>query len=204
MTPLLSIWFEPRKTIRYLIDNYDPVSVWILAILEGIKESINWASTGRMGERHDLDVIVLVILVAGPILGVSGNWFCAFFARWVGRKFGGKASLEGLLTVVVWCSLPVILLLPLWSLLIWSFGANVFSPNISDLVIHSGNLGSIILYFGYLFLKFMAIVWGLVIAIVGVSEAQGFTKWNAFANMILSGFLTYLILGLPIYFIFRF
>lgn len=203
MIPLLSIWFQPRKTFRYLIDNYDPVSVWMLAVMEGIDESFNWTSTCKMGERHDLDFISLLVLVVGPILGISSNWLGAFFTRRVGQMFGGKGSLKGLLTVMVWWSLPLVLMLPFRLVLVLLFGSDAFTTNLSVVANHSGNIGLIFLVYGWLFLRLIACIWSFVMMLVGISEAQSFTKWKALANGFIAGLLVYLIFGFPIYYIFH-
>ena len=202
MQPLFTIWFSPRKTFRYLIDHYDPISVWLLAVLAGIKECFNWASTFGMGERHAVDFIGVLIVVVGPLMGAA-NWIAAFFTRWVGRKFDGHGTLEGIFAVLVWSALPVIIILPYRLLLIFAFGAQAFTPGMAVVASHSGDAGLILLSFGWGLLQFLSAIWGLILMLVGISEVQGFTKWNAFANLCVAGFLTYLIFGLPIYFLFR-
>jgi len=144
-----------------------------------------------------------LVLLVGPPLGIFGNWVSAFFASWIGRQFGGKGSTQDLLTVLVWGNLPVIILVPFWFLLILGFGDNAFSPNMSVMAIKSGNPQLISLNYGFLFLKMAAAIWAFIIMLVGVSEAHGFSKWNAFANIFVAALATYAIFGLPIYFIFR-
>ena len=203
MNPLFSIWFEPRKSLKHLIDNYDPWSIWLLAVLGGIKESFNWVSTCNMGQRHGIDFILILVILVGPPLGITTNWAGAFFTKWIGGKFGGKGSQKALLTVIVWSSLPVILMVPFWFLLFLGFGDDAFSPNLSVIANHSGNIGLILLTYGWLFLKFVAIVWSFIIMLVGISDAQGFTKWGAFGNTFAAALGVYAIFGFPIYWIFH-
>ena len=92
--PWLKIWTEPRGTIRAIVDTDPTRYVLLLAVIGGIAESLNRASTQDLGDTWPVVGIVLLALLLGSIGGILSLYISGAIFRWTGSLLGGQASSE--------------------------------------------------------------------------------------------------------------
>jgi hypothetical protein len=134
-SPLLSIWLEPRATMRHII-NTDPTLyiAWLLT-LAAFFNSLDRASARTMGDRVPMSWIVGFSLLFSP-LAVPLSHLVAMIGRWSGAKLGGVATRAEVRSAVAWASVPVIAAgIIFWPIQFLLFGGDVFrteTPLIDD------------------------------------------------------------------------
>ncbi|MDA9438572.1 signal peptidase [Bradyrhizobium sp. CCBAU 51745] len=108
LSPLLTIWWRPRRTIRDVVSRAPSRSVLLFAALGGVATAV--AGLLNVGlERSLADWRVLLLcLVAGAPLSIANLYIGAWVAAGVGRILGGVASAAKLRTVFAWGMLPTI------------------------------------------------------------------------------------------------
>jgi hypothetical protein len=196
MSPFLSIWFTPRKAIRQLVDSYDPKITWLLAAIGGVKEILNWASIFKLGNHYSLETIGLFVLLVGPLFGLISIFILSFMVLKTGEWFGnGKGTIQGIRAAIVWANLPVIVTMPLWIFRIMLLG-NIAFGDFSSVIKANPMIALPLGLIGLI--QGIGGIWCFILSLVCISEVQGFSKMNAFANMLVAALLTYLILGLPL------
>lgn len=106
--PWISIWTNPRQTIRDII-NVDPKRhVVLLAILAGISWTLQNLSNSNFGDAFSISTITFFTLFAGSIGGIFSIYIGAALLSWLGEYFEGKASQVEVRAAIVWSSLPII------------------------------------------------------------------------------------------------
>jgi hypothetical protein len=103
--PWLTIWTQPRRTIRGIVDSDPRRGVLLLALLGGI-------ATAAVGWSSPNPVPLAVALGAGAILGVPTLYLIGALVRWTGRWLGGEASQVEVRAAMAWSRVPLILALP--------------------------------------------------------------------------------------------
>lgn len=180
MKPWLMIWIKPRQTIRYLQDTpSNPLIVWILICLNGIDYSLNQFVNQSAGDSNPLSFIITVSLMGGPILGIILFYISTIILKWIGKWFGGKATLKQIRLAWVWSTVPNTVSLILWALQILLYGNEIFkteSPLINEqstslVIISVTSVFQIILF-----------IWSFVIFIKVLSEVQEFSVGKAIAS----------------------
>ena len=76
--PWLSIWRQPRETIREAIEIHSSKHDTHLAMVAGIAHMLAWASEKDLAPRFSLVEILLICLIAGPVYGYNFYMFLHF------------------------------------------------------------------------------------------------------------------------------
>lgn len=108
LSPWLAIWIYPRSTIRRLVAASTDRWVYILAAASGVHWvwtlALAWIRQTGVGQAS----VLLVLLLGGPILGISLMYLLGFVLRIVGRWFGGSARSRDIRMAYAWSSVPAI------------------------------------------------------------------------------------------------
>ncbi|WLR51567.1 Yip1 family protein [Bacillus tianshenii] len=179
--PWLTIWTMPRITLRRIFNSNPTKGLIPLAALVGIGSILGQAS----GREMTLSTLLALALFFGPVVGVvlmyGGSWFTYLTGKWL----HGQATQQELRAAYAWTSLPNIAAIPIALTEISIFGTG-------GLV--EVNIMQNALYLPFLLLEMVLLIWGIVLYVIGISEAQQFSIGKALLNIFIAFFV--LLLGL--------
>lgn len=180
--PWLTIWTEPRGTIRGIVDANPQHRVILLAILSGIAQFLSRASNNSLGDKVPIHGIFLVSLIIGPILGVVSLYIGGVILMWTGRWLGGQASAVEVRAALAWSSVPTIWALVLWIPEIVLFGDEMFTK-MTPIIDANPNLSFVLVGFGVI--EIIIAIWTTIIFLKCLGEVHGFSAWRALVAFIL-------------------
>lgn len=175
MRPWRSMWFQPRKTIRWIVETNPSYGIFWLAgvyILQSLLFFLNFWSIGFKFSHY---AILIPSFLAAPLLGVLWIWFYGWILRSTGRWFGGKAPASHIRAALAWSRLPAGL-----SLLVWVF---LFFYRPQEMFIQHGP-GSLAAFVHALLFFFWG--WTLVLFVQAIREVQHFSFFRAILNIFIS------------------
>jgi len=187
--PLISaiyfIWWKPRITIRRIVDTNPKYGVIILACLSGIARFLDQANERSLGDEMSLEWILLCAIFVGAIGGCFSLLLSSIFFKWTGSWFGGKATAQEIRAAVAWSSIPNVLTLVLYCLLILLSGKAWFisSTGQSNPLL----LGAMILFllpFGFLILGLR-----IFLLVKCLAEVHRFSAWKGLFTVITSSII---------------
>lgn len=199
LNPWFSIWVRPRQTIRKIIDNNSKNMVILLAILGGISQTLGKASSKNLGDDYPLSIIFFIALFIGSIGGVSGLYIVSALLKWTGKWIGGQGSYDDIITANAWSNVPFIGALILWVPQLALFGQEMFTSNTP---IIDSNPILLFTYVGFGIIGIIIAIWGFIIWLKCLGEAQRFSAWKALVNLLLPGLiiiLPFFVIGLIIF-----
>jgi hypothetical protein len=182
LNPWFSIWFEPRATIRQLVQTDDEHFVLVLAGLGGVSLSLILAILGIV-ELSNWEEIFMFAGVAGPIIGCIGLYIHGWLACWTGRWIGGSGSTEQIRCALAWSNVPSLGLIPAWLAWLAWFGGNGFTSDAPDL---DPSPIPVLPAMVLILLAIIGLAWELIIFLKGLAEVQGFSAWRALGNYVLA------------------
>ena len=179
--PWFTIWVRPRATIRAIIDRDPTYLVIVLAILGGFVNSLDRAASQSLGDKHSIVFIFGASAGVGVIWGVIWLYLFSFLLRWTGRWIGGNAEPTAMHAAVGWSNIPIIwAFLILWIPQFALFGGEIFREETP--LMEASPVLSIL----FLVVAVVLAIWGVVIFLKCVAEAQGYSAWKALLNSILA------------------
>ena len=188
--PYLTIMFQPRATIRRVIETDPRRHVLMLAAVSTALGALQlaWSSvvSGQYepGPRWPLSVVGLV--VASALAGVLLLYFNAWLVRITGAWLGGVATSEELRAAIAWPRVPIIIASVLSIAGILAEANGPPPRSMLDLAPWQLALSAVA---GILDL------WGLIAALKCIGEVHGFSAWRAFGAVLLGGLIGLVILG---------
>ncbi|TWT31286.1 Yip1 domain protein [Posidoniimonas corsicana] len=185
LNPWVSIWNQPRATIRQIVDTDPRYMVLPIAIAMGVSTVLSGVADSVADPAQPLAltpaVAVAISAVAGPILGLLlwllNSWLISITARWI----GGVATFTEMQAAYAWGAVPGIFTLPLSLLLVilvGQFPGRDYLGLIAINGIAEGVLG----------------IWSFVVLCKCIGEVSRFSAWKGWGAIILAG----LLLMLPI------
>jgi len=180
--PWLSIWTEPRKTIRSIVSADPKFRFLLLSAIYGLPLAFNLVQSFALTNVIPLWAILIGSLVVCTFLGVVGISLSAWLLQFTGRWIGGKANYQTVRAAVAWSNVPNVVTILMWAVLLVVFGEQVFNSNFSQ--------GQFIGYqAGILFLVMLVetiiSVWSFIILLNALAEVQGFSVWRAILNVVI-------------------
>lgn len=189
--PLQTMWFHPRETIRWIIDNNPNRHVFVLALASGIAAYLPQLTAIDMASSWNW----LAVPIAGSLYGLMGVYVMAPLLYWVGGWLGGLSSPVELRAVLAWSALPTIAtLIPKFLML---FGFYAWSLNSGTAAMADSNSTLQILGSANWIAGGIASFWVFVLQTVATSEALGISNIRAFFALLAAS-----LLFLPLYFLF--
>lgn len=180
--PWLTIWVKPSQTIADIVAFNPRHRLWVLAILHGLPMMLHVAQDYNLGSQYSTLGIVLVALLFSAIFGIIGITVGSAFCYWVGTWIGGKSPFAHVRTAVAWSNVPNIVTIAIWIFQIALFKESLFNGQFLQTSLpwqKTAIVGAGLVQLGIA-------IWSLYILICGLAEVQGFSKWRAFANVILA------------------
>lgn len=175
----LSIWYQPRKTVRYAIEHKNLGLAMILVSIAGIIQLLDQSSAKSLGESLPVVAIIVMSIIGGPIIGLIGWLIGSGLNYLVGRMFGGKGTYAELRMAFGISSIILV-----WGGLVW----------IPDLIILGKDVFTDQFYFSslqyaWLFLSLLlnvAIgVWAFTANVFAVAEAHRFSAWKGLLTVLI-------------------
>jgi len=195
LNPWTSIWTRPRATIRQIVDTDPKYMVIPLAILGGIVQAFDNASTRNLGDELPLGGIIVAALIGGPIGGLISLYLAGWLVRVTGGWLSGKADAKKVRAAIAWGQVPAIATLPLIGLQIALFGIEMFTEFTPELDANDQML-YVLLATGVV--EMILGIWAIVAVIKCVAEVHEFSAWRSLGAMFLAFLLLLGVLLIPI------
>lgn len=174
--PWLSIWWNPRGTIRHLVETSPTKNLLLLIIGGGVGNALSYAAGFALADMMALTRMLLLCFVAGPLSGFISLFLWSWLLEKTSRLLGGGASREVLRTAVAWSWAPIVYLLPLWGVKYILFRKELFESEKPFIEAHqflSGLLGL------FDMLDFFITMVSIFILFNAVAEVNGFSIWRS-------------------------
>lgn len=185
MNPWLSMWSQPKSTVRALVHSNAGYGVFYLASIFALQSFFFYANWWSLGLNTHFYTILLAGLILSPLIGFIWIYYLGYIFYFTGKWLGGSAPVSHLRTAIAWSKIPSSISLLMWIFLVLSSPTLVF---IQD----AGGPSSIFINFITLILS----IWSLVLLIQGISELQEFSTLRSISNVLLSSFISTMILFL--------
>lgn len=182
MNPWLSIWVEPRKTIRAIINTDSKFGFYVLSFVYGLPMAFNLAQSFYLISSVPLWAIIIGALVVCTFLGMIGISVSAWLLQFTGRWINGKGSFQNVRAAVAWSNVPNIVTILMWVALIGIFGGQVFAPEFTETHFFGFQAGAVFIIF---LIQSIVSVWGFILLLHTLGEVQGFSAWKALLNVII-------------------
>ena len=181
LNPWVSIWTQPRATMRAILDTDPRKHVLLLVILGGLVTVLDRPSPGSGGDELLLPDGLLPGAIIGPLLALLAWGVGSWLVRWTGSLLGGEASLVETRAAVAWAHVPWIVgALLLWLLSLGLAAAGLFPAE-------GSGLSLVLLPVGIIELVILG--WAFVISLKCLGEAHGFSAWKALGAELIAGVL---------------
>lgn len=182
ISPFLQIWVKPRETIRKIVA-MDPTKYVIpLAMLAGVGQALDRASSRSIGDSIPLVAILAICVILGPIGGLISLYIGGALFRWSGSLLGGQATSQEVRAAIAWSSVPTTAVLPLWIPELLIFGEELFTSATPRI---AANPFLTILLLGFAAIEIIAAIWAFVISLQSLGEVHRFSAWKALGAIIL-------------------
>lgn len=182
MNPWTSIWFQPRQTIRQIVETNPRYLVVPLAAMLG---AAGWlpVSVSIAGRLHlSIPVVMVVTAILGAAFGLVGLYIGGWLYRWVGSWFGGQATNVEVRAAVAWAKVPLFVSFAAW-LLVQAFQG--FSPAMEGegevqataAVAISGIILGVV--------GFVIWIWETVLTCHTLGEVHRFSAWKGLGTLLI-------------------
>lgn len=183
LNPWVSMWTQPRATIRQIVAE-DPekmvLVLVLLATLPGVlAEILKWSP----GDDLFTTVQRIVGVAADLVFGLFGLYIGARLLSWTGQWLGGHASLKELRAVIAWSNIPEIWALPLSVTNLAIVNRHRFTAASSALRTSAALDNITVVLTG---IQWAVWLWGAVVFLQALSEVQGFSVWRSLGNSLLT------------------
>ena len=174
LNPWISMWTNPRKTIREIVNISPRKGFFLLAVFFGLQYLLNFAHTFSLGIHFDPIFILIVSIVVSPILGYF--WFYLFGAclYYSGKMLKGQSRYFQILSSMAWSSVPYILTVFMWFLFMVTSTYSVFIQQTDGFT-----------FFFISLVILISAIWSLVLILKCLMEVQEFSCWRAIGNYLL-------------------
>ncbi|MBI4535075.1 MAG: YIP1 family protein [Ignavibacteriae bacterium] len=163
---------SPRQTFRKIVLSQHKNYVFFLSSLLGINlvHTIFWYR--NLGNQFSsLFTLTGAGFIVGPLLGILYTLVLSFLLQVMTRARGGSATLRNMFAVVAYAGVPIVMsFVFVWPIEIAVFGIYFFGNNPSPMTINW------LLYLILISIDGVAVVWSVVLLVIGTLAANGFTR----------------------------
>jgi hypothetical protein len=178
--PFLSLWLQPRATIRKIVDSDPSKHVFWLVCVAAFFNCLNQASARSIGDQVPTGALILIGAVLSP-LAIPLVYLGAMLGKWTGSKLGGVATREQVRAALAWSGVPVIA----WSLLAWPLQLIMFGDEVFQSTTPRMETTGPTVLFGFLLAGVVALIWSSVVGIKCFAEVHRFSAWRAIGASLL-------------------
>src|SRR5690625_2378293 len=90
LNPWLTIWYNPRATVRSAIDYRSLNLLIFLAMMAGITEVFDRAISKNMGDSMHTMVVLLFVVIVGAVVGIVSWFIWSVVLYYTGKLLKGK------------------------------------------------------------------------------------------------------------------
>ncbi|WP_158233519.1 YIP1 family protein [Sporosarcina sp. P29] len=184
MNPLISIWTQPKQTIRYVLEyktwSYSFFILFLVSVSVGIT---SFAETDILPDLS-LPIMILLGILSSFIGAVISLFISSALYTWVGKWLGGKGNFKDMVQMSPIASIPLIWMIPINLLLVFIFGKNLFIDmmNTADADLF-GTLSVVLLLTNLLILGLS--IFNTVILSKGIGIVHQFSSWRGFSTILI-------------------
>ncbi|WP_158233042.1 MULTISPECIES: Yip1 family protein [unclassified Sporosarcina] len=184
MNPLISIWTQPKQTIRYVLEyktwSYSFFILFLVSVSVGIT---SFAETDILPDLS-LPIMILLGILSSFIGAVISLFISSALYTWVGKWLGGKGNFKDMVQMSPIASIPLIWMMPINLLLVFIFGKNLFIDmmNTADADLF-GTLSVVLLLTNLLILGLS--IFNTVILSKGIGIVHQFSSWRGFSTILI-------------------
>jgi len=199
LNPWLSIWFHPRRTIRYIVETNPTEKVHLLAALAGMVNLLDRAMRGSWGDGMAWYLILILIAVFGSLAGIVGVYIGGEIFRWVGGKLGGVATSQQVRAAIAWSYLPgIVSVIPvfIYILAVRQEAFTSATPRLDALAAQSPGFSFLMIFVGVWLVVIGVVlgVWQFVLLSKTLGEVLGFSSWRGLATWLLPAAVVFVLL----------
>lgn len=182
LNPWTKIWVHPRETIRAIIQHNTSYFLPLLYWIYGLPLLLQVAQNMSLGLQAPSFMILLVAAAGAFFLGWVGINLGSILFYWTGKWIGGQGRYQEVRTAVAWSTVPTIVNNIFWVILTLLFGKALFTQTFLETQF-TGVLLAIVFLVSVI--QFGVAIWGFVILLQALGEAQKFSAWKALLNVVL-------------------
>lgn len=186
MNPFFSIWTQPSKTIRYIIEQKSTLYPLMLISISSLGTSIMaFADTGFFADLSLSSTITLILLLS-LLSGIAGWGIASFAYTWFGKLLGGTGTPKKMAHAIGATTIPAIWTAPIGIIAVSLYGKQLFEAP-------SGMFGTNMNFVFFLFQTWIILgisIFGLIILSKGIGIVHDFSAWRGFGTILLfTGFM---------------
>ncbi len=183
--PWITIWIKPRATIRQILDTDPKRMVLWLAIAGSFAAGLERASIQNLGDKLPIPAILILSALGGLVGGPLTLYLGGALLKWTGRWIGGQATAPEVRAALGWANVPLI-----WGLLLWIpegalLGPELFTSQATRIIEGNPSLGIALMGLGVV--EVVLGIWGFVVLLKCLAEAERFSAWKGLGNLLLAG-----------------
>ncbi len=181
-SPWVTIWFEPRETMRQIMNTGLGQGFILLSAIYGLPLAFNLIQSFAFSVLVPLWAILIGSLVLCTFLGMIGIYVASWLLELTGAWIGGKANFMQIRSAVAWSNVPTVVTILMWILLLGVFGGQVFDREFAQTQFIGYQAGILFLV---MLVEMVVSVWGFIILLNTLAEVQGFSVWRALLNVLI-------------------
>lgn len=193
--PWLTMWCNPRSTIRRIVETNPNQSLWLLAFIYGFTVLLNGF------QSYPIAIQIGIWPMFGLALILAPFWGYLLFSIWswavvvTGKLLQGKATFVTARAAYAWSCIPLLCNVALWLILILFFSPILFFGPQPHLVMTGP---TITLLFLLLIGKVVFSIWSIVLYLQALAQVQFFSVLRSIGNVILAAIFLALLVAVPI------
>jgi hypothetical protein len=182
--PWLTMWTQPRATIRGIVETDPSKNVSMLVIISGITGAMNNAMQRNTGDQLGLPGVLIASLIGGMLGGALWIWIFGGLTTWTAHWIGGNATTQETRAALAWGAMPNVVIFAMLVMATMVFGISLYQKEMA-------NDGSLMIQglalIGLGLSELVLGIWSLVITCKAIGEVNRFSAWKGFGAMLLSG-----------------
>ena len=176
LNPFLTVWTQPKETVRQFIKNDKLGYSMVLVSIAGIGGVITGLQDSGWFQDLSLAFWIVGILIAGIISGFLNLGLNSLLYTWIGKLYGGHGKLRDMAIAIGPTMIPQIFTLPVLMIYLLIYGERFFAAP-ADFSFTSIPLGA------YLLLTLLIAatsIWSIVIVSKAIGVVHGFSSMRGF------------------------
>lgn len=190
-SPWFSIWIHPKETIESIVSVNPNHRLWPLATVYGFSSLMNLAQVYAPGYQFNLLTILIASIVLAPFWGYFLYGVSSFLIAKTGRWLNGSASFIQVRAVAIWASVPFIINVLCWVVMIIVFGEGLFKDFPGGNILSSLQMNIVLTV---MLIKLGMTIWALVIYLQGLTVVHKFSIAKSMLNVVIVAFIIFVIL----------
>jgi len=193
LNPWFHIWVHPKETVRKIISFNPYFRIWILAAVFGFVSLMFLEQIYSPGYRFSLLSILLFSILAAPFWGYFLFTSLSWLVYVTGKLIGSKGGFTEICTVTAWSSVPYVINMACWIVMIVVFKKDLFTDFPAGKLLESLQINLILTLSA---LKLGMTIWSIVIYIQALSFVQELSIAKTLLNILLAAFIISVVLGI--------